>query len=52
MHVVVVVMIVVVIMMVMMVHDLRHGRAGHEQGGKGDGEQRLQHVRLLIRNVL
>ena len=46
------VMVVVVMMMVMMVvHDLRHGRAGHEEGGKGDGEQRLQHVRLLIRSV-
>jgi hypothetical protein len=34
------------------VHDLSHGRAGHEEGGKGNGEQRLQHVRLLIRSVL
>jgi hypothetical protein len=45
-------MIVVMVMVVMVMMDyLRHGRAGHEEGGKGDGEQRLQHVRLLIRSV-
>jgi uncharacterized membrane protein len=50
MHVMMVVVIVVMMMVVMMVmNHLRHGRAGHEQGGKGNGEQRLQHVRLLIR---
>ncbi len=52
MHVMVVVMVVVMmVVMVVMMNHLRHGRAGHEQSGKGNGEQRLQHVRLLIRSV-
>jgi hypothetical protein len=50
---VVVVMVIVMVMVVMMVmDDLRHGRAGHHESGKSDREQRLQHVRLLIRSVL
>jgi hypothetical protein len=52
MHVVVMVMVVVMMMVMVVVHNLSHGRAGHEEGGKGNGEQRLQHVRLLIRSVL
>ena len=50
--VVVVVMVMMMVVVVVMVHRLlRHGGAGHEHGGKGDGKQRLQHVRLLIGGV-